>query len=47
MGEHGIGSYGSACMCLGSAGTLVHVFNCNWVDTRWQECSTHLHKNET
>jgi len=37
MGEHGIGSYDSACMCPGSVGTLVHIFvNCNWVDTRWQ-----------
>jgi ABC-type Fe3+ transport system permease subunit len=21
--------------------------NCNWVDTRWQQYSTHLHKNST
>jgi hypothetical protein len=21
--------------------------NCNWVDTRWQQCSTHLHTNNT
>jgi hypothetical protein len=21
--------------------------NCNWVDTRWQQCSTHLHTNST
>jgi hypothetical protein len=19
-----------------------YVFNCNWLDTRWQQCSTHL-----
>ena len=23
------------------------IFNCNWVATRWQECSTHLHTNNT
>jgi len=21
--------------------------NCNWVDTRWQQYSTHLHTNST
>jgi len=21
--------------------------NCNWVDTRWQQYSTHLHANST
>ena len=21
--------------------------NCNWVSTRWQQCSTHLHTNST
>ena len=21
--------------------------NCSWVDTRWQQCSTHLHTNNT
>jgi len=21
--------------------------NCNWVDSRWQQCSTHLHTNNT
>jgi hypothetical protein len=24
-----------------------NVFNCNWVDTRWQQNSTHLHTNNT
>ena len=23
------------------------IFNCNWVDTRWQQHSTHLHTNNT
>jgi hypothetical protein len=23
------------------------IFNCNWVDTRWQQYSTHLHRNST
>jgi hypothetical protein len=23
------------------------IFNCNWVDTRWQQYSTHLHTNST
>jgi hypothetical protein len=23
------------------------IFNCNWVDTRWQQYSTHLHTNNT
>jgi len=23
------------------------IFNCNWVDTRWQYYSTHLHTNNT
>jgi len=23
------------------------IFNCNWVDTRWQWYSTHLHTNNT
>jgi hypothetical protein len=23
------------------------VFNCNWVDTWWQQYSTHLHTNNT
>ena len=22
-------------------------FNCSWVDTRWQQYSTHLHTNST
>jgi hypothetical protein len=26
---------------------LLFIFNCNWVDTRWQQCSTHLHKQYT
>jgi hypothetical protein len=24
-----------------------YIFNCNWVDTRWQQSSTHLHTNST
>jgi hypothetical protein len=24
-----------------------YIFNRNWVDTRWQQCSTHLHTNST
>jgi hypothetical protein len=24
-----------------------YLFNCNWVDTRWQQYSTHLHTNRT
>jgi hypothetical protein len=23
------------------------IFNCNWVDTRWQQCRTRLHTNST
>jgi hypothetical protein len=23
------------------------IFNCNWVVTRWQQYSTHLHTNDT
>jgi hypothetical protein len=23
------------------------IFNCNWVDTRWQQYSSHLHTNST
>jgi hypothetical protein len=26
---------------------LLFIFNCNWVDTRWQQYSTHLHTNST
>jgi hypothetical protein len=26
---------------------LLLLFNCNWVDTRWQQYSTHLHTNST
>jgi hypothetical protein len=26
---------------------LLLLFNCNWVDTRWQQYSTHLHTNIT
>jgi hypothetical protein len=25
----------------------IYIFNCNWVDTRWQQYSTHLHTNNT
>jgi hypothetical protein len=26
---------------------FIYLFNCNWVDTRWQKYSTHLHTNNT
>jgi hypothetical protein len=26
---------------------MIYVFNCNWIDTRWQQYSTHLHTNNT
>jgi len=26
---------------------MIHLVNCNWVDTRWQQYSTHLHTNST
>jgi hypothetical protein len=26
---------------------FVFIFNRNWVDTRWQQYSTHLHTNST
>jgi hypothetical protein len=26
---------------------VLFIFNCNWVDTRWQQYSTHLHTNST
>jgi hypothetical protein len=26
---------------------MIYIFNCNWVDTRWQYNSTHLHTNNT
>jgi hypothetical protein len=26
---------------------MMYIFNCNWVDTRWQQYSTHLHTNST
>jgi hypothetical protein len=25
----------------------IYLFNCNWVDTRWQQYSSHLHTNST
>jgi hypothetical protein len=25
----------------------IDIFNCNWVDIRWQYYSTHLHTNKT
>jgi hypothetical protein len=25
----------------------LYIFNCNWVDTRWQQYSSHLHTNST
>jgi hypothetical protein len=27
--------------------TVCDIFNCNWVDTWWQQSSTHLHTNST
>jgi hypothetical protein len=26
---------------------MIYIFNCNWVDTRWQQYSSHLHTNST
>jgi hypothetical protein len=26
---------------------MIYIFNCNWVDTRWQQHITHLHTNNT
>ena len=26
---------------------MIDIFNCNWVATRWQQYSTHIHKNNT
>jgi hypothetical protein len=26
---------------------LIYIFNCSWVDTRWQQYITHLHTNST
>jgi hypothetical protein len=26
---------------------MIHIFNRNWFDTRWQQYTTHLHKNST
>jgi hypothetical protein len=26
---------------------MIYIFNCNWVDTRWQQYSSHLHINST
>ena len=26
---------------------MIHFVNCNWVVTRWQKCSIHLHTNNT
>jgi hypothetical protein len=26
---------------------MIYIFNSNWVDTRWQQYSTHLHTNST
>jgi hypothetical protein len=25
----------------------IYIYNCNWVDTRWQQYSSHLHTNST
>jgi hypothetical protein len=25
----------------------IYIYNCNWVDTQWQQHSTHLHTNRT
>jgi len=27
--------------------TMIYIFNCNWVATRWQLFSTHVHTNNT
>jgi hypothetical protein len=32
---------------LTSTFTYLFIFNCNWVDTRWQQYSRHLHTNST
>ena len=26
---------------------MIYIHNCNWVATRWQQYSTHLHTNNT
>jgi hypothetical protein len=26
---------------------MIYIFNCNWVDTRWQQYSSHLNTNST
>jgi hypothetical protein len=26
---------------------MIYILNCNWVDTRWQQYSSHLHRNST
>jgi len=26
---------------------IIIVFNCKWVDTRWQQCGYNLHTNST
>jgi hypothetical protein len=26
---------------------LIYIYNCNWVDARWQQYSSHLHTNNT
>ena len=26
---------------------MLYIFNCNWVGTRWQLISTHIHTNNT
>jgi hypothetical protein len=32
---------------VGNLLVLIYIFNCNWVDTRWQQYSSHLHTNST
>jgi hypothetical protein len=27
--------------------SFLNIYNCNWVDTRWQQNSSHLHTNST
>jgi hypothetical protein len=33
--------------CLDSYLFVLFIFKCSWVDTRWQQYSTHLHTNST
>jgi hypothetical protein len=33
--------------CVSENGYMIYFLNCNWVATRWQQYSTHLHTNST